>query len=81
MSLKEPNLVKNSGYDAKDLKRGIEKLVAVIINLKEEHGDDPQAIFERINSTGVPLELDDLIRNYVLMTKINQEVYRARLRA
>jgi len=65
--------IKSGKYEAKDLKRGVEKLTAVVISLKEEHGDDPQAIFERINSTGVELELDDLIRNFVLMTDMNQE--------
>lgn len=61
------------GYSAYDIRKGIEKLICVIINLNESHGDDPQVIFERINSTGLPLELDDLVRNYVLMTAINQE--------
>jgi uncharacterized protein with ParB-like and HNH nuclease domain len=66
-------IIKSGKYEAKDLKRGIEKLTAVVISLKEEHGDDPQAVFERINSTGVELKLDDLIRNFVLMTNIKQE--------
>lgn len=35
--------------------------------------DNAQEIFERINSTGVPLFLADKIRNYVLMTDGNQE--------
>ncbi len=60
-------------YSSLDIRKGIEKLECVIISLNESHGDDPQVIFERINSTGLPLELDDLVRNYVLMTEINQE--------
>ena len=67
-------IIKSDEYEAKDLKRGVEKLTAVVISLKEEHGDDPQVIFERINSTGVDLGLDDKIRNFVLMTNMNQEV-------
>ena len=58
---------------AKDIKKGIEKLVCVTISLDEKKGDNPQLVFERINSTGLPLELDDLVRNYVLMAEINQE--------
>lgn len=38
-----------------------------------DEGDDAQETFERINSTGMPLTLADLIRNYVLMTDSNQE--------
>lgn len=62
-----------SGYSAHDIKRGIEKLTCVVISLNEEEGDNPQVIFERINSTGLDLKLDDLVRNYLLMTEINQE--------
>lgn len=35
--------------------------------------DDPQLVFERINSTGEDLTLSDLIRNYILMTDHNME--------
>ena len=35
--------------------------------------DQPQEIFERINSTGLPLSLSDKIRNYILMTDVDQE--------
>lgn len=42
------------------------KLQIVIITLEREH-DDPQAIFESLNSTGKELSQSDLIRNYVLM--------------
>lgn len=60
-------------YSPNDIKKGIEKLVCVVISLNEEKGDNPQVIFERINSTGLPLELDDLVRNYALMTELKQE--------
>lgn len=36
-------------------------------------GDDPQAIFESINSLGLKLSNADLIRNYLLMTNDDQE--------
>ena len=46
--------------------RGIKKLVAV--NVRLTHGqDDPQMIFESLNSTGLDLTQADLIRNFVLM--------------
>ena len=38
-----------------------------------ENDDAPQEIFERINSTGLPLSLSDKIRNFVLMTDADQE--------
>lgn len=50
---------------------GIDNLICADIRL--EQGDDAQEIFERINSTGMVLELPDLIRNYVLMTDDDQE--------
>jgi len=42
------------------------KLLIVSITLDREN-DDPQAIFESLNSTGKELSASDLIRNYVLM--------------
>lgn len=35
--------------------------------------DEPQKIFESINSTGFDLSLADLIRNYLLMDDDNQD--------
>ncbi len=46
--------------------RGIEKLVAVDVSLVRGQ-DDPQMIFESLNSTGLDLTQADLIRNFVLM--------------
>ena len=45
---------------------GINKLTFVEIALDREN-DNPQKIFESINSTGLNLSQSDLIRNYVLM--------------
>lgn len=46
--------------------RGIDRLN--IVNITLEHGtDDPQLIFESLNSTGVDLSQSDLVRNYLLM--------------
>lgn len=56
----------------KDILDGLKQLVAAVIALKEGD-DDPQVVFESINSTGLDLSLSDLIRNYVLMTDKNQD--------
>ena len=45
---------------------GIKKLMVVDIALDPNH-DNPQLIFESLNSTGLNLSQADLIRNYVLM--------------
>ncbi|WDI40479.1 DUF262 and DUF1524 domain-containing protein [Bremerella sp. P1] len=46
--------------------RGVKKLVAVDVCLTRGQ-DDPQMIFESLNSTGLDLTQADLIRNFVLM--------------
>lgn len=56
--LKEADLVQ--------IYRGIRKLVAVDVHLTRGQ-DDPQMIFESLNSTGLDLTQADLIRNFVLM--------------
>lgn len=61
-----------AGLDVKEIYKGLEKLICANIKLEEE--DNAQEIFERINSTGVPLSLADKIRNFVLMTDVNQEM-------
>lgn len=63
----------NKGFELNDILNGIKKLEVVEIILDKLQGDDPQKIFESINSTGLELSLADLIRNYLLMDDINQE--------
>jgi len=46
--------------------KGVNKLMFVEISLDRER-DDPQRIFESLNSTGLELSQADLIRNYILM--------------
>ena len=71
------NLIKNFRYFEKTLGElsqdevnnimiGVEKLIYVEISL-EKGKDDPQKIFESLNSTGLDLSQADLIRNYILM--------------
>lgn len=45
---------------------GLNRLIFVEISL-ERGKDDPQRIFESLNSTGLDLSQSDLIRNYILM--------------
>lgn len=59
-------------YKIKNILNGLKRLEIVMISLKEPN-DDPQVIFERINSTGEDLKLADLIRNYLLMTDKNMD--------
>ncbi len=46
--------------------KGLEKLLIIEISLKKGK-DDPQLIFESMNSKGVDLTQTDLIRNYIIM--------------
>ncbi|WP_455426760.1 DUF262 domain-containing protein [Dryocola sp. LX212] len=46
--------------------KGLSKLIVVDISLQRGH-DNPQLIFESMNSTGKKLSQADLIRNYILM--------------
>lgn len=50
----------------KILCKGIEKLMIVYVSLERDK-DNPQLIFESMNSTGKDLSQADLIRNYILM--------------
>lgn len=62
-----------SGFELSDILDGIKKLEMVEIVLDKSQGDEPQKIFESINSTGLELSLADLIRNYLLMDDENQD--------
>ena len=50
-----------------DLFKAIDSLEIIDIELEPQHGDNPQLIFESLNSTGLDLTEADKIRNYVLM--------------
>lgn len=53
-------------HELSEIYIGLQKLLIVDIALDREH-DNPQLIFESLNSTGLDLSQSDLIRNYVLM--------------
>ena len=61
----------NLGITVSDIYRGIGLLTVAVIQL--DGNDKAQEIFERINSTGIPLSLADKIRNHVLMTDLDQD--------
>lgn len=63
----------NSGYSCSQILEALEKLQIVGIELTKGE-DDPQIIFESINSTGLDLTASDLIRNFLLMDAENQDV-------
>ncbi|WP_209427683.1 DUF262 and DUF1524 domain-containing protein [Pararhodobacter sp. SW119] len=52
--------------DPETVYMGVNRLVVVDVTL-ERGVDDPQLIFESLNSTGVDLSPSDLIRNFILM--------------
>lgn len=52
--------------DAHRVLKGVRRLMIVSVALSPGH-DNPQLIFESLNSTGVKLAQADLVRNYVLM--------------
>ncbi len=71
------NQITKSGIDLGLLYQGICKLIIVDISLDSNH-DNPQLIFESLNSTGLELSQADLIRNYVLMglERKQEEIYK-----
>ena len=52
--------------DPDDVYKGIGRLIVVDVTL-DRGSDDPQLIFESLNSTGLDLSQSDLIRNFILM--------------
>lgn len=55
------------GLTLDELRKAIERLEVVSINLGPD--DDPQLIFESLNSTGLDLSEADKVRNYLLMSQ------------
>ncbi|MBQ9005727.1 MAG: DUF262 domain-containing protein [Atopobiaceae bacterium] len=64
-----------SFFGPRDIYEACKRLV--IINIKLETSDNPQLVFESLNSTGLDLSEGDKIRNFVLMDipAHEQEVY------
>lgn len=68
------NRITNENH--KVIEDGLNKLMFVEISLDREK-DDPQRIFESLNSTGLELTQADLIRNYILMGLSREKQTRA----
>jgi uncharacterized protein with ParB-like and HNH nuclease domain len=67
------NAAVTEGLELNDILNGIKKLEVVEIILDKVQGDEPQKIFESINSTGLELSPADSIRNYLLMDDEKQD--------
>lgn len=66
------NKIRNSDLSLNELYQGLQKFIIVDISLDRDN-DNPQLIFESLNSTGLDLSQADLIRNYILMRLEPQE--------
>lgn len=60
------SLMQSVGKDITNLCKGLAKLIIVDVSLSRDQ-DNPQLIFESMNSTGRELTQADLIRNFILM--------------
>lgn len=61
-------LLENSHYSVEQIYSALYKIELVTIKLeKDKKSENPQLIFESLNSTGLSLTQADLIRNYLLM--------------
>ena len=58
-------VVKKKDVSLVDLFQGVRKSLSLVVIAIDE--EDPYEIFESLNSTGLPLEQSDLIRNFVFM--------------
>lgn len=69
--------IEKSGLSLDTIFGGIRKLVVVDVSLDRQN-DNPQLIFESLNSTGLDLTQADLIRNYILMgmsPSLQEQIY------
>ena len=71
------NFLKNNDNNFEKLFKGIRQLQVVWVRIDADT-EDPQIIFESLNSTGMALTQSDLIRNFILMGKsykIQEDLY------
>lgn len=70
-------LIKESRYTAEQLYEAMNNIELVYIQLeKNKKSENPQMIFESLNSTGLSLTQGDLIRNFLLMNHSYEEQIR-----
>ncbi|HAM15242.1 MAG TPA: hypothetical protein DCP91_05185 [Eggerthellaceae bacterium] len=58
--------MRDDAFDAETLWRGLQLLEAADVLL--DHGDNPQLVFESLNSKGLALSTADRIRNYIVVS-------------
>lgn len=71
-------IVNERNITVDELFEAIEDLMIIDIELEPQRGDDPQLIFESLNSTGLDLTESDKIRNFILMgldTDVQERYY------
>jgi uncharacterized protein with ParB-like and HNH nuclease domain len=64
--------IKKLNISVEDFYRAVKRLIIVEIELIRSE-DDPQMIFESLNSTGLSLTQSDLVRNFILMKQPTKE--------
>lgn len=73
-------LVENSGLSGSELYEAMNHFTMVYIELSSDSSEEnPQVIFESLNSTGVSLSAADLVRNFLLMnlgSGLQSELYK-----
>lgn len=71
-------MINDHQHELEAICKGIAKLIIVDVSLDRAH-DNPQLIFESMNSTGRELSQADLVRNFILMglePKLQTELYK-----
>lgn len=63
--------IEEDGFDPDELMRGLERLH--VIMAKVDDACAAQSIFESINSKGMPLNVADMVRNYLLLSEERAE--------
>jgi uncharacterized protein with ParB-like and HNH nuclease domain/predicted transport protein len=72
------NLIDSHNVELEAICQGLAKLMIVDVSL-DRNQDNPQLIFESMNSTGLELSQADLVRNYILMgleSNLQTELYK-----
>ncbi len=69
------NIISNKQIELMDLvQKGLNNFSVVTVELEPKNPwENPQEIFESMNSLGKPLSLADLVRNYILLSKSPKE--------
>ena len=67
--------IKSHSFTFENYLTALSRVNVALIFLDERpfKGEDPQIIFETLNSLGKPLSLSDLVRNYVLLEMLSSE--------